>query len=166
MEKYVQYRNKLNHLIMVCKADYYINIINSNIKNSKVAWNVINQLLGKKNIKSTLASNLDSYKINEFFVTLRQNAIEDLPPKTSNNIIIIKTYKNSFALLNTNRNEVISTPKSLVSKKSAGLDGKFTIMLKYFIEVIAMPLTNIINKSLHYGIVLAALKMTRVIQIF
>ena len=47
MADYLQYCNRLNLIIKCCKADYYLNIIQNNIKNFKVAWNVVNELLGK-----------------------------------------------------------------------------------------------------------------------
>ena len=63
MEKYVQYRNNLN-LIKHCKANHYLNIIKNNFKNSKVAWNVVNELLGKNNKNNAdLTDNLDCNEI-------------------------------------------------------------------------------------------------------
>ena len=82
-----------------------------------------------------------------------------LQNKANNDITIKKTYKNSCVLLDTNSNDVISITKSLVSKKSAGFDGIFTVILKYTIEAITLPLINIIDKSLPNGIVPTALKI-------
>ena len=65
VEKYVQYRNNLNNLIKYCKANYYLNIIKNIVKNSKVAWNVVNDLLGKNNkSNANVIDNLDCNKIN------------------------------------------------------------------------------------------------------
>ena len=69
-------------------------------------------------------------------------------------------------LEDTNTNEVISVIRNLISKKSCGLDGIYTVMLKYIAEAVASPLTCIINKSFHNGIVLSALKLSRVIPVF
>ena len=63
-------------------------------------------------------------------------------------------------LEDTNTNEVISVIRNLISKTSCGLDGIFTIMLKYIAEAVACPLTRIINKSFHYGTVPLALKFS------
>ena len=87
MEKYVQYRNNLNNIIKHCKANYYLNINKNNVKNLKVAWNVVNELLGKNNKSNAdLSVNLDCDKINEFFTSLGHNAIKTLPPKSKKSI--------------------------------------------------------------------------------
>ena len=41
--------NNLNNLIKHCWANYYLNIIKNNVNNSKVAWSVVNELLGNNN---------------------------------------------------------------------------------------------------------------------
>ena len=65
-----------------------------------------------------------------------------------------------------NTNEVISIIRNLISKKSCGLDGISTVILKYIAEAVASLLTRIINKSFHYGTVPSALKLSRVIPVF
>ena len=81
-EKYVHYLNNLNNLIKHCKANYYLNIIKNNVKNSKVAWNVVNELLGKNNKSNANPSvNPDCNKINAFFTSLGHKT---LPPKLKN----------------------------------------------------------------------------------
>ena len=166
IDAYIKYRNKLNYIIKKSKADYYLNIIRSNVRNSKVAWNVVNELLGKNKSNSTLSSNINCNKINEFFVSLGKNAISTLPPKIDNNPTLRCSCKNSFVLSDTNVDEVILITKTIASKASCGIDGISSVMLKHVINVIASPLSMIINKSFHTGTVPSALKLSRVIPIF
>ncbi len=166
MENYILYRNKLNQLIKRCKADYYLNIISNNVKNSKIAWDVVNELLGKNQRKLDMPIDLDCNKINAFFTSLGPNAINSLPPKVNYTVNVKNACKNSFVLLDTNADEVISVVRNLISKKSCGLDGISTVMLKHVIDIIASPLSKIINKSFNCGIVPSTLKRSRVIPIY
>ncbi len=79
-DAYHTYRNKLNQIIKHCKTKYYLDIIQNNDKNSKVAWNIVNELLGKTKKHDSLYSNINRDKINEFFINLGTNAINNLPP--------------------------------------------------------------------------------------
>ncbi len=75
-------------------------------------------------------------------------------------------YKNTFVLLDTNSDEVISITRSLPSKTSCGIDGISTIILKHSIDAIAQPLATIINKTFHCGSIPSALKLSQVIPIY
>ena len=48
LDEYKTYCNKLNNLIRVRKSSYYQEICNKNQRNSKVMWDHLNKLIGRK----------------------------------------------------------------------------------------------------------------------
>ena len=72
MENYILCRNKLYQVLKSCKADNYFNIIRNNAKNLKIAWNVINESLGKTQSNYELPLNIDPNKMNEFLFHISQ----------------------------------------------------------------------------------------------
>ena len=120
----------------------------------------------KKNYNiSDLNINIDHNKINEFFVNLGHIAIKNFPAPNKP-VNIKKTVKNTCLLSDTNSDEIISLVNNFFPKKSCGIDGISSIMLKYVIDLIAIPLTHIINESFHCSIVSSALKLSRVIPVY
>ena len=66
-------------------------------------------------------------------------------------------------LLDTYSDKIISVVNNFFPKKSCGIDGIYSIMLKHIIDLEAIPLTRIISKSFHCSIVQSALKLSQVI---
>ena len=51
--KYKIFRNLVNRLIKQAKVDYYHNVLNDNINNSKIVWNIVNELVCKRKQKNS-----------------------------------------------------------------------------------------------------------------
>ena len=66
----------------------------------------------------------------------------------------------------TGPNEIISIIKSFQTKKSTGDDGISMQLLKQLCDSCSVPIANIINMSLHQGIMPDAMKLARVIPIY
>ena len=61
---------------------------------------------------------------------------------------------------------IIETTRKLKSKSSFGHDGISSKILKHLINIIAVPITHIINRYLATGLVPGKLKLAKVIPIF
>ena len=61
---------------------------------------------------------------------------------------------------------IIETTRKLKSKSSFGHDGISSKMLKHFINIIAVPITHIMNRSIATWLVRGKLKLAKVIPIF
>jgi hypothetical protein len=72
----------------------------------------------------------------------------------------------SFVLADTNVSEVIQVCKSLKPKSSCGHDQISSKLLQQIIDVIAVPLTFIFNKSFHDGRFPKAFKIAKVVPLF
>ena len=80
--KYKQYRNKLNHVIIIAKKRYYNNRFEQAKENLKQTWNLINEIINKKKLKPQMPrtfhdnNNEISYpytiaeKFNEYFTNV------------------------------------------------------------------------------------------------
>jgi hypothetical protein len=48
--QYKKYRNLYNKLIRISKKTYYEEALNANICNSKKTWDILNEVINKKNV--------------------------------------------------------------------------------------------------------------------
>ena len=75
-EQYVVYRNKLTSLICQSRINYYSCAFNKNVKkNSKMAWRLINNIIGKD--VSSFSPSLYCNEVNKFS-ELRANAVNQM----------------------------------------------------------------------------------------
>ena len=58
LDEYKTYRNKLNNLIHIRKSSYCQDICNKNKRNSKVMWNHLNELKGRKTCNNKLPTDI------------------------------------------------------------------------------------------------------------
>ena len=89
--KYKKYRNLITILIKLSKKLYYCNHFNVNINNSKLTWDIINELINKKpknkqddiilNINGTKQNDPDaiSNDFNKFFTNVASKIQTDIP---------------------------------------------------------------------------------------
>jgi hypothetical protein len=69
-EQYASYRNMLTGIIRRSKIAYYSSAFNKNAKNPKAAWEIINNLIGKKVSNTHLPANLNGNEIKQFFCSI------------------------------------------------------------------------------------------------
>ena len=177
-QKYTRYRNKLNTVLHKAEQNYYavkFDVYKSDIKQT---WNIIRQALSKNSMEtitdafkvnnSTITDKTTIVnKFNDYFVNIGPSLASKIPNSTKNYATYLKgNYKNSFALLPTTEEEVISTVNKMIPKCSSGFDEVSTDILKQSIHIIANPLTNIINESFSAGIFPDQLKIAKVRPIF
>ena len=68
-------------------------------------------------------------------------------------------------LEDTSTNVVISVIRNVISKKSCGLDGISTVIMKYIAEAVASPLSRVLLLNLFITALLSALQLSRVIHV-
>ena len=79
---------------------------------------------------------------------------------------LTNSVNSQFSFAPVSENEILKIIKSLKNKKSYGIDGISSVLLKSISNEIVKPLTLIINQSLETGIFPNAFKTSKVIPIY
>lgn len=175
-EYYRQYRNRLNHLVKMCKQKFYSNKIKSDLNNSAKIWKTINQLTGRETSKTKItkikhenelitAPHVICDTINRYFVDTGNRLGETLEvnnykPETLGDV------PHSFFLTPVTQSEVIGVIRTLKNHKSPGGDGITAEILKHIQMAIVSPLARLINLSFVSGRFPDVLKKATVILIY
>ena len=146
---------------------------------SKLIWQNINKLLGKKNNKNnfvciqneegtTLTDLRDiSQSFNEYYVNVGPKLASNIGNSNSRNFELPKvTSPKSFYMFPTDNEEVHKIIHLLKPKTSSGHDDISPIFLKKISIGLLIPCVHIINLSLASGVVPSAMKRAKVIPIF
>ena len=174
---YRNFRNKINKLITNAKNSYYINRFKECKNNIKKTWDIINNLAGRKQNRDSI----QKLFVNENLVTNEQNIADsfiehfcnianDLDHSLPcNNISPIK-YVNScnlksFYLFPVSINECINLISDLKITKSEvhKIPVKIFKSLK---EILAYPISKLLNLSFKYGKFPKCMKQARLTPIF
>jgi hypothetical protein len=176
--KYKEYRNKLKVLLSNAEKTFYSDKIKSCYGDHKQLWKVLNFIINKKK------NNPIDFKIenkgqlitdpktvvnlfNKFFVSIGPDLASKIPTTAKDFKTYLKgSYIDSFFLMPTISSEVINVTHLLPNKKSAGFDEIPVTILKQTIDLLADPLSKIINLSLSKGIVPKLLKIAKVCPIY
>src|SRR5688572_1861759 len=176
--KFVTYRNKFKTIRIRAERKYYESEFLKYSHDLKKTWQVIRTIINTKD-KNRIISNLCingnsisdadvmSEKFNNYFANVAQDLVEKIP--ASNNTI--QTYLDtplptSFAIYPTSPAELISINHTLKISHSAGFDEIDPTVVSPVFDLIAAPLSDIINCSLSSGIVPSALKIAKVLPIY
>ena len=173
------YNKILNKQIMNAKKDYYHNEFQKYKRDVKNTWATINNLLCRKNRKSSHPTNIKIFgknvtdkneiadEFNTYFTSIGPT-LSDAIPQTAkthrsylNRIILSK-----FAFSPTNNNEILKIIDTFLPKTSCGEDGLSMKLLKRIKHTILNSLTLIINQSLNTGIFPENLKQAKVLPLF
>jgi len=177
---YKRLRNKVTHLMKKRKKEYFKNLILQNHNDSKKMWNCLKDIIPKSASISPHAMNVNGAEIvdnvdiaeafNEFFISNASKITKDIPKQTysdkDNEIRNSVHHPPKISLKPITREFVINEIDRLRIDKATGEDGISCKMLKLSKEIIAQPVTDIINQSLTTGIVPHAWKRARVVPIF
>ena len=96
LDEYKTYYKKLNNLIRIRKSSYYQNICNKNKRNSKVIWNHLNELTGRKICDNKLPADIDANAVNEFFINLGPSTVDNLPASNYHHNILVHYVSHTF----------------------------------------------------------------------
>ena len=165
-EEYKIQRNKTKKMIRKAQENYYKKLFDDKHNGMKQMWNHLGTMLNPKRIKGPLMIKritsegkyiTDNSEIaetlNKHFCTVGKNLAAKVPnPKSSFKQFLKAPIPNSIFIDKITPTEVIELINGLDSRKSPGIDEIPNKALKVSAEVIALPLTHIINQSYSVGI--------------
>ena len=108
-------------------------------------------------------------KFNKYFVSVGESIIKDLPKSNTNHMEYLKAQtrpSEGFRLRPVNIFQIEAIIRKIQPKFSSGNDEISNFLLKKLCDVISVPLTMLINKSITEGHVAKSLKQSIVVPIF
>ncbi|KAJ8047339.1 putative serine racemase [Holothuria leucospilota] len=174
---YTKYRNILTSVIKNAKKMYYANLLSLHRNDSGKIWEILNNVIGTKKsdgINATFVCNdeviNDNYAVcngfNEYFASVAQNLSDKLPTSHVNPLKGLDFNSESLVIFPTDSDEVLSSINDLKSGKSPGCDGISNKVLKHVGDVVASPISHIMNLSFSNGVFPSELKIAKIIPIF
>ena len=156
------------------KSNYFKSQCEENVNNSKALWQSLKNL-GLPSKKAQSSSNIglciddeicfDNFKVaqkfNSFFTNIAAELVAKLPPRLNiYNLEFVRNFykkqsveENSYGLTSISEENVCKLLHSMNSKKATGLDNIAARFVKDGANVIAAPVTHIINLSIHHSVV-------------
>ena len=172
-----QYRNKLNSLLRKCERDYYNSLLRQNQNKLKKSWDIIKQVINKKQTRRVSTEFLiedvitTDYKViankfNEFFINVGPTFAKNIPLSNTDPTSYLKnTTLNSLFLKDVTKLEVERIISSL-KNSSSGYDGIHSKEIKLTFNCFIEPLVHIFNLSIAQGVFPDELKVARVVPIY
>jgi hypothetical protein len=178
--KYKIFKNKLTHSLRIAMRLYYEEQINRNKSNCKNTWNILNEIINKskrenKKLPSTFVINQqecsDPYAIanqfSDYFSNIGLNLIKKIPnASVSHTSFLTGNYPNTMFLEPATEQEIINVVKTFRNGVATGYDNIPLFVIKDNIDIIANPLTHLVNLSLSSGTFPDLLKIARVVPVF
>ena len=181
-------RNKVQTLVKKAKLDFYKHELEVNKNSPKKLWKILSGLgvpsKSNKTPSSTIgldingSINFDKFtvaeKFNEFFSTVASNLVTKLPMALGrfSSAFYYSFYAdkgatlNSFELQNLTEKETLGLLRGLGRDKATGLDDDILArFLRDGANIIANPLTHIINLSISTGTIPEDMKSARVVPL-
>lgn len=176
--KHKHYKSLLDRMKRKAKQDHYHKHFESNQRNPRKTWEMINSLINRsKKSKKTLSDhfNMGGKQINDkkqiangfnaFFKMVGPNLSKNFPD-TTNFEKYLKNNQTTFSFKPIGDVDLIEAVSRLKPKLSAGPDGIPTKVLKSCISLIKDPLTYFINRSLREGKFHSKLKQALIIPLY
>lgn len=181
---YTKYRNRLTQVIRLSKRKYYTDLLENYQGNQKKSWDVLNEVLCRKQKKTVLpdtiineaSSDIENAteitdlanKFNHYFINIGKALSDDIaqPHDATFKQYLKGSYPNSFYLRPTDRYEIFNIVMKMKNSQATGIDNISSKILKAIVDDILEPLVYSINLSLLYGIVPDMAKVARVIPVF
>ena len=180
-DKYNSYNSTLRRIIRRTKCSFYRDMCYTYRANSKKLWGLINEIVGKRNDKTSLIEYItidgirtyNATKIcdafGHYFSTVGRTFANKIPkPQKSIAEYLKKLQSNSESLFfqPTNEHELEKIVSNLPSKASSGHDNISNILLKYMIHQLSPVLTDLFNRSLSIGEFPTIMKIAEVIPLY
>ncbi|XP_071959824.1 uncharacterized protein [Antedon mediterranea] len=182
--EYCKLRNQVQRNIKEAKQTHFIDKINTNRHNPKKLWKVIKDL-GYQNKQNETASitlkindklcskpNIIASHFNSFFTNVASDLVRKLPQRSYEFDVNSENFKkyydgtDKFSLQPVNNDIVKKEILGLSINKSTGLDGIPARFLRDASEIIATPITRIINFSFETECFPNEMKLARVRPIY
>jgi hypothetical protein len=177
INKYKQYRNKINSIIQKAEKDHYDYNFKLNQTNIKKSWCLIKELINKQTsrtynqeflINGSKTSNGQTIvnSFNKYYTNIGPNLAKSAPQTNKDPLSYIKhTSKNTLFLSPVNDDEIKTIIRNL-KNSSPGYDGIKGNILKLSSEYIIPVMTHMVNLSLSQGIFPNELKTAKVTPIY
>ena len=166
--------------ISEAKKSYYYNEFNKYKRDIKKTWDTIKSLLNKTKqdsmapnkikLNSQIISNEKEIasKFNNYFTDIGKNLADkiDTSNKHTFDHYLHSPSISKFHFKQTNPNEIISVIHNLPMKTSSGHDKISCIILKEIKDIIAQPLSLVVNQAFNTGGFPSKLMLAKVIPLF
>jgi hypothetical protein len=175
---FTRYRNKYKLTRIKTEQLYYANEFAKHCNDIKKTWQIIRNIVKTGNRDTLITEiNIDGSLINDpecmakqfnaYFTGLAQALSDKIPPSEKNfQAFMPPSSMGSLVLLPTNPYEVLNINKTLKTTHSSGFDDIDPFITSQVIDLLAGPLSEVINCSLRKGIVPMAIKTARVLPIY
>ena len=167
---YKLYRNRLTKILKSARKTYHSNKIFNSNGNSSQMWRAINEILCKSKSKNA-PKKLNNPDPNKSHLTKSGDIAEAFNSYFTNIGPVFDQYlsniiPSSFFFRPVCYSDVLTAINSLDPKKSAGQDWIHPKLVIDAAEIIARPLTHIINISLSQGVFPDPLKIAKILPIY
>ena len=175
---FIKYRNKFKSLRIKIEANYYTSELQKYNGDLKHTWKVIRSILNTSNsntkidelcingVKITDAETM-AERFNSYFSSIAKTLADKIPASQNTfQSYMMPSLPESFVLTSTTPEELISINQSLKLTHSSGADDINPYTTSALLNLLATPLSEIINCSFATGIVPPALKIAKVTPIF
>ena len=176
--KFRHYRNKLKHLLLISKKQYYTNYFKSYNHNIKKTWRGIKQIISlkKQSFKVPHVLQIGSSKLtdkqsivnafNNYFASVGPELAAKIPSANSTFDKFMTTpLRNSFVLFPVIASEIELEINNLNASKSNGPFSIPTKLLKILSNLLSAPLAFLFNYCFTVGEVPKSFKIAKVIPI-
>ena len=171
------YRNILKKAISKAKRMYYVNVFTQFKNNIKQTWKVIKETLHKNKFAKLSQRFCHLRKIidnpqdianafNTYFINIEPSIAEQIHSRGSHKTYLKASHSSTLTLANIDEGYVASLIDRLKNKESSGIDKLSNKHIKAAKNVIAKPLTLMINQMLNTGFFSDKLKQSKVTPIF
>ena len=171
---------ELNFLIMDAKKEYYANKITRHKNDIKKTWGIISEIMNKGRKKSNFPPffEVDNKKIterkdianefNKFFATVGQKLADEIDQKglPSVNSYLGQKPNSQFSFKPTTPERIQKILDNIKPKKSSGIDGITSELIKFLSKDLSTALSTAINTSIAHSIFPSRLKIARVVPLF
>ena len=158
------------------KREHYKEVFAKIGRNSKLLWNVLNDLIKKCNNKLSSIELIDNNKLvtdteevcdlfNRHFASAGKKVHDSVTQPNTKSINVcagIKHVSRNMRFKKVTEGEICKIVANLKPKTSSGIDGISNLLLKKLVHVIKAPLAEIFNKSLMSGVFPSLMKQARI----
>ena len=178
--EYINYRNQYNKISRKAKQAYFASELTKYKNNAKFTWKTMNKIIGRSMSNKSISEkikvndieqqdpNIISDSFCNYFTNIGMKYASKIPEPANNHIYYMQQeqLRNSFFMSPTDPEEIHRIIMKMKPKNSCGHDGISSKLLKNVSQVIAVPLSIIINKSIETGVVPRSMKLAKVIPIY
>ena len=177
--EYKRYRNLIVSLTRLSQKNYYQSYFKDNYNNIRKTWDGIKSIINISNMKSMSPSSLNvNNKINtnpadiancfnDYFSNIGSKLADKIFPSKYDHLHYLKSSNPvSLFIKPTSKTEILNLIYSLNNSKSSGPFSIPTDIFKMTGNIMASPLTEIINLSFSTGIYPNNLKIAKIIHVF